>query len=424
MAIRNTSPTKKPSDYYLSPKYMSQQSSPVKMEQGSAPCSPIKMAVRNTSPIKKPSDSNRCDLPSKAVAGPSSKPTENDLSAVSSEELPVKAKASLIEDAIEKENLDARRARNREDFLRRQKEECSDSRKNSVVCPERLPVKAKASLFEAAIENETLNAMKVRNRDDFLRRQKEEGPSGKRAKFVEIEPKIIPSKLTSLNEEPEEEIKVVNLAQPLDEIEEEVVNETGVHFAVPCYVPQTPSISLPTNSLSGRDDFGTPSSISSVTSSSSSRMYPELPTDEQFEEDHYNLSSSPPDEKKNVDRCGFPLNLSPVKEVHAISSKPSTPMRTLSAYRIEQKVRAQVKDDSQPTVVYGIKKLAPQENPDTIERNRRELLNGQIRALKRQVIVHETSFNQANKAITLSLETAYGEAPHVDAERLLLLSRK
>lgn len=313
-----------------------------------------------------------------------------------------------------------------------------------IPCPEKLSLKDRTKLFEAAIKKEGNDAAQVRMRDQQLRSRKAGGgPESKRAKFVEREsdskaivesasaietPNLL---LASTNTEKIQNDENIELATHT--ACNKLPNETSASHEEQRKedievedIPLTASSKINDLSFSscstGKSDghyYAVPcQAAESTCSEGSSRLYPDLASVDTSDEHDIFTHSSP----SKQPRYEEPPNISPVFAAPRNTGVSTTPFKTLSNYRLEQREKAQHAQESQPKVVYGVPNL--KEVAALEERKRKELLQRRCVELKSEVAVHETMISQASKAIRESLKSAFGTVQHADAERLLLLSRK
>lgn len=336
----------------------------------------------------------------------------------------------------------------------------SNADQKPAACPERLPVSAKAALFEKAMKEESQRAAEVRSRDRFLQQRKmgiqvrgeikreqspaqEEEPrevrfkkqlSGIRtsAKFStsprdtssNAEKSISPqsagrrsesgniasppmSNLTASSSNSREyemrkdersameHFREIEAQPPIVDSNPNQEHDDDCFHAEPAQTGQ--------NSLSGGSD-------ASAVSEHSGRMYPELPVD-QDEPGYYHSS---PTKNARYDN----LNMSPTKA--PASEKDSTPMRTLSSYRLQQKQRVQAVEEIKPNIVYGQRNTKV--DADIEDERLREQARHEVKEMRQEAKVQEEMTTQASKAIGLCLASAVGCKPHVDAEKTLLVS--
>ncbi|KAI1297251.1 Anillin [Halotydeus destructor] len=338
--------------------------------------------------------------------------------------------------------------------------------KPKVANPEKLPVRAKASLFEAAIKEEALSAAKVNKRDEFLRQKKlgnrEVNFRMETSKVTEeVEPLDrsketrqfhhentqwkADAKLEAFEEEPMEvqeelQVKSVDIGSDLpsslstEPLKRAVVTEEAnesceqnddvslsiatkrqetaveeAYYAKPSTVDSDAHHSLTTS---------TESTGSSQSSAESAKLYPDLSQVDECEV----YQSSPSKQARYEARQSLHANISPVKKyAEIVKEKVDTPLRTLSQYRLQQKVRAQ--DEAQTKIVYGVHDDEEDRQAEVLEeQKRKELLRRKIQELKTEAKVQEESIFQATKAINLCLTAAEGSNSHVDAERTLLVA--
>lgn len=308
-------------------------------------------------------------------------------------------------------------------------------------CPEKLPVRAKASLFEKAIEEEALRAAEIRSRDRFLKQRKLGAPVQ-----PEDEPKNLQKIVRSTS------ITKPNITSTTPKVADVKESNATLEQTEECSdAPQSASCSKDSNvkadeksaleafreidamqsgiaessrdqdqlyadaSHTGQNSLSSDTSDRTSGSNESGRMYPGLPV---VVEDAEYYHSSP---TKQVQSELHQMNVSPTKQARVVE-QASTPMRTLSSYRLQQKQRAQMVEETKPSIVYGQRKTKVE---DEIESERqKEIARRQVHELKQQAKVQEEVTLQASKAIGMCLASAVGSHSHVDAEKTLLVSSK
>lgn len=329
-----------------------------------------------------------------------------------------------------------------------------------VPCPEKLSLKERTKLFEEAIRKESGDAAQVRMRDEHLRSRKVcGGPEAKKTKLVNsaFNPKAVTDEkalqthklwlsqasqekvevASAVNEEPMTTENTESNEMPSDSTTSKEAAERQDNYGEGAMGGHEDLNDLSVSSLStGQSEghyFATPyvasslsqictsqASVDSSTSEGSSRMYPQLPIDDN--RDH--LHSSPTKQTRLMKFEEQLPNISPVFANQHTSPKQdnTTPMRTLSTYRLEQKIRAQQTEEAQPAVVVGV--TNSQANAFVEEKKRQDIVLRKVRELRAEVGVHDARMAQASKAVSLSMITHNGTLEHADAERLLLESCK
>lgn len=166
-----------------------------------------------------------------------------------------------------------------------------------------------------------------------------------------------------------------------------------------------------TPSTSGTDDDAKISN-----KSASKRIYPELPTYEEGNSLHTSpIKLSPQKNSVSPIKMYKPNEDDQFKEV-----KTTTPMRTLSMYRREQKLQTKT-TPSTPSIIYTTPKFMLKEEEEDSEK-----IENEIRKLETEVMQHKNVISQANQALILCLESPEfrGSLEQVEAEKHLLIASK